>query len=155
MIEGEQYAFNENVSSTGMRFNFVSTGPKGTISKTAQFTYKFEDIYNFGFGDWDERKQAIDDSSMSNNGDADKILFTLGKIIEKFTVVHWNASIYIKGNTDVKHRWYQMNINKHLDEIENHFFLWGQVGDLWHPYEKGKKYTAFLANRRNGGFLFL
>lgn len=47
-----------------------------------------------------------------------------------------------------------MNINKHLDEIENHFFLWGQVGEMWYPYEKDKKYSAFLAIRRNGGFSF-
>ncbi|HYF30259.1 MAG TPA: hypothetical protein VD993_03980 [Chitinophagaceae bacterium] len=151
---GECYDTKKNVSASVTLFEFVSTGPKGTIPKAAQFTYQFDDTYNFGFGDWDEKTQKIDDSKLSYNGDAEKVLHTLGNIIRTFTVINWNVSIFVKGNTAVKHRWYQMNINKHLEEIENYFFLWGQVGDQWHPYEKGKKYSAFLAIRQNGGFSF-
>lgn len=70
MVEGERYDFKKNVSASSTRFEFVSTGPKGTIPKVAQFTYQFEGIYNFGFGDWNEKEQKIDDINLSHNGDA-------------------------------------------------------------------------------------
>lgn len=152
MIEKDKYEYS--IDSTSQIFHFESVGNKGIIHKCARFTYKEEDIYNFGFGDWDISTNQIRDDRMSRNNDAEKVLNTVAHIIQKFTTIHWDTSIYIKGNTPVKHRWYQMSINKNHDMIDNFFDLWGLRNGNWETYEVGTQYEAFLG-RRKTSFLLL
>ncbi|MGI8636893.1 MAG: DUF6934 family protein [Segetibacter sp.] len=41
-----------------------------------------------------------------------------------------------------------MGITKFYEEIQNDFYLYGQVGDDYPEFELGKDYEGFLAQRK-------
>nr|MCU0440484.1 hypothetical protein [Raineya sp.] len=50
-------------------YEFISEGPKGKIKKIVQFTETgTENVYNLGFGDYNEKTKSIDDLAVTNNG---------------------------------------------------------------------------------------
>jgi hypothetical protein len=49
----------------------------GLINKLAKFTEMGQNIYNFGFGDYDPVTNDISDTNVSNNQDTDVIMGTL------------------------------------------------------------------------------
>ena len=52
-------------------YEFVSVGPKGSIKKMVEYTETAtENVYNLGFGDYDETAKSINDLSITNNGDS-------------------------------------------------------------------------------------
>ena len=62
-------------------FDFISTGKNGNILKRIAFTKTESDnVYNLVFGDVDNDGE-INDYSVSNNGDRNKILATVVKTI--------------------------------------------------------------------------
>jgi hypothetical protein len=76
---------------------------------------------------------AESDTVFSNNGDGDKILATVAKIIFDFTAKYPEALIFIKGSTITRTRWYQMGINRHWGEIEKIFYFQGYCNNHWEP----------------------
>ena len=83
MLELPRYPYFSNASF--MDYVFESQGPKGVIKKVARFGQLGDNIYNFGFGDLNEKTSQISDVVHSRNGDADKILGTVAHIILNFT----------------------------------------------------------------------
>ncbi|MBS1625103.1 MAG: hypothetical protein JST83_13840 [Bacteroidetes bacterium] len=132
-----------------MDYEFESIGKKGIIKKVARFTKIGEDQYSFGFGDLDEMTGNIDDKIASRNGDGDKVLKTVARIIYDFTAIYNKAWIYIEGSTASRTRVYQMGITKYWDEISLHFDIWGIIGDTIEPFEKGKNYEKILGRRKD------
>ncbi len=56
-------------------YEFISEGPKGIIKKMVAYTFTgTENIYNLGFGDYNEETKRIDDKSITNNNDSLKVL---------------------------------------------------------------------------------
>ena len=94
-------------------FEFISIGSKGDIKKLVKFSEIGEAMYNFSFSDLDEITGIPDDSSISNNGDRDKILATLASIIFNFTQGRSDIVVYIIGNTASRTRLYEINISKY------------------------------------------
>ena len=92
-------------------FEFESQGPKGTIKKIARFMHIGPNLYSFGFGDFNRTSGEISDTIVSNNGDGAKVLATVANIIHDFARVHEDVTIFIRGSTLSRTRWYQMNIN--------------------------------------------
>ncbi|MEO5562683.1 MAG: hypothetical protein ABIR18_04590 [Chitinophagaceae bacterium] len=131
-------------------FEFDSEGPKGKIRKVARFVEMGPNLYNFGFGDLDNTTGVLNDIIVSNNGDASKILATVVDIINDFTKRFPGAIIFVEGVTHSRTRWYQMSINKNLDEIENNFEIFGYRKEQWEYFQKGQNYEAFFARRRKG-----
>jgi hypothetical protein len=129
-------------------FEFESTGHKGIIRKLARFILIGPNLYSFGFGDYDERIDDINDTVVSNNGDGQIILATVAAIIYDFTVKFPEATIFIEGSTPVRTRWYQMNINAHWIEISQSFNIYGSKKGLWESFKKGINYEAFLGKRK-------
>lgn len=63
------------VSDSGLDYAFVSEGPKGNIIKLVNFHRSYvegKNVFNLSFGDWNERRQKIDDRINSNNNDGKK-----------------------------------------------------------------------------------
>lgn len=103
-------------------YGFNSEGPNGVIEKVVQFqtTGDFiggSPVVNLAFGDWDETTKRINDGSISNNGDKDKILAT-----EAFTAVDYinrkgRFPIVVKGSCPRRTRLYQMALNIYIGKM--------------------------------------
>ena len=66
-------------------FDFISNGKKGAIPKRVAFTKtEWNQVYNLAFGDIDDNNE-IDDHSVSDNGDRNKILATIAYIVDVYT----------------------------------------------------------------------
>ena len=75
-------------------FEFVSEGTKGSIPKLIVFTEtNLKDFYNLAFGDKDEESGKINDKTVSNNNDTEKVLATVVAAIFAFTDKYPDASL--------------------------------------------------------------
>jgi hypothetical protein len=146
MLSVPSYKFYTNRSK--FEFEFNSTGIKGVIAKVARFDEMDENVYNFSFGDLDKETGDISDSVVSNNGDRDMVLATVGQIVYYFSGVFSNALIFIQGGNAARTRLYQQALNKYWNEISVLFEIWGRTDDDWQRFEKGKNYNAFLGRRK-------
>lgn len=132
-----------------LSYEFVSEGPNGLIVKQIQFSLlNTEGVYNPGFGDKDPQSGEIDDLSISNNGDSEKVLATVAAAVYAFCDKHPGAWIFITGSTQSRTRLYRMGISRFLDELKVDFDVYGRFNEEWEPFETGKTYTAFLANKK-------
>jgi hypothetical protein len=88
-----------------LTFEFYSEGPKGKIKKIIQFKKLVapespHDIYNLAFGDLKENGK-IDDLSISDNKDSEKVLTTVATAVIAFTNKHPDVLI---SRREVQHR---------------------------------------------------
>jgi hypothetical protein len=133
-------------------FTFVSEGPKGNIKKVVQYTRTgTENIYNLGFGDYDEKTKSINDRSITNNGDSLKVLATVASTVYAFIEKHPNALIFATGSTIVRTRLYRMGITNNLVEIREDFKIYGLTTktNLWEEFIIGEDYEAFLITKKH------
>jgi hypothetical protein len=105
-------------------------------------------VMNLAFGDWNEEEQKIDDSTVSNNNDRDKVLATVAYTILEFIENRGRYPIYAEGASPAKTRLYQMGINAHRAEIEACFLIFGRYNQEWIPFESGRNFDAFLVIKR-------
>lgn len=131
-------------------FEFTSEGPKGKIDKLIQFTETDrKGVYNLGFGDKDLLTGEIDDLSVSNNSDTEKVLATVVAAVYLFISKNPNASIFAEGSSKARNRLYRMGISKFLDEAKNNFEIFGQLDGQWREFQNEIDYNAFLVKRKN------
>jgi hypothetical protein len=101
-----------------MVFEFISEGPKGLIKKMVSYTFTgTENVYNLGFGDYNQETKQIDDKSVTNNEDSHKVLATVASTIYAFTEKYPSAWIFATGSTTVRTRLYRMGITTNIEEI--------------------------------------
>jgi hypothetical protein len=133
-----------------LHFEFISEGPRGPIKKIVEYTRtSTEDVFNLGFGDFDEEKQVIDDSAITNNGDSLKVLATVASTVYAFTAKYPKAWIFATGNTYVRTRLYRMGITNNLTEIAEDFVVFGyDEEEKWVKFIPGEDYEAFLITRK-------
>jgi hypothetical protein len=140
----EQYQLKSGLEF--LSYEFVSEGPKGLIAKRIQFTpVNGQGVYNLAFGDKDPVTGEIDDKTISNNGDSEKVLATVVGAVFAFLDQYPDAWIFAVGSTSARTRLYQMGIAKYYDEIRGELEIYGRIKDHWHPFEKNKDYQAFIA----------
>jgi hypothetical protein len=102
-------------------FEFTSTGEKGAIRKRIVFTEtEMDKVFNLAFGDVDNDDE-INDYSISNNGDRNKILATVAKIVEDYTNKYPDRWIFFKGSTNERTRLYRMAVGLHFEELSAKF----------------------------------
>ncbi len=139
------YDFDKHAN--GFYYEFHSEGPNGMIKKVVEY-YRYTEldgeIYNLAFGDWNETDQVINDLSISNNEDRDKILATVAATVIAFMALHPNAVIIATGSTMSRTRLYQMGIMKLWHEIDELFEILGYINEEWQPFKKGVNYKSFL-----------
>ena len=145
--------YDYHINKNFLEYLFCSEGPKGSIKKLVRFTQVNEagiTYYNLGFGNWNESTGTIDDVSVSNNQDTERILFTIATIILDFTDHYPDAIIYIKGSTEARTRLYQIKINRHWPAINDSFELYEyQENEGFTPFMPYKNYSAFAVRRKN------
>jgi len=132
-------------SSSAHQFNFYSTGPKGRIKKQVIFK-AFEDnpkVFNIGFGDVDKNGE-INDLTITDNKDSQKILATVAFAISKFLEKRPGFYVYATGSTKARSRLYRMGITNNLENILKNFTVFAFANNVWESFEKGKDYDEFL-----------
>ncbi len=130
-------------------FEFISEGPRGSISKLVQFSpTNLKDVYNLAFGDQDSSTGKVDDTVISNNGDSEKVLVTIVATVFAFTEKYPEKYIYATGSTKVRTRLYQIGISKYISEAQSDFEIYGQLGDQWEDFRQGVQYEGFLVKRK-------
>lgn len=144
----ERYSFT--TEREHVNYEFVSEVQNGEIRKAIIFKliYSKREIYNLGFGDYNEETKEVDDLSVSNNQDRDKILATVAAAVIDFSEKHPTATIVALGSTDSRTRLYRMGITKHFENISNIFDVEG-FNNGWKPFEKEHNYEAFSIKRKN------
>ena len=130
--------------ATHSTYEFLSLGPKGTIKKVVKYTRIQPNVYNLGFGDWDEITQGVRDDTRTNNNDRDKVLATVASTVVDFIKYHPGATIFAEGSTPAKTRLYQMGIFGNWHEISQLFDVKGFREGEWEDFEPGKSYNAFV-----------
>jgi hypothetical protein len=142
----DRYALESESCSTV--FEFISEGKNGPIHKLIRFQKtNVPGLYNLAFGE-KNADGGIDDLAVSNNGDREKVLATVGSALYKFFDRHPNALVYATGSTASRTRLYRMGITKFYKEIIADFQLFGQIGDDYYEFEIGKEYNGFLVLRK-------
>lgn len=130
---------------------FTSEGFWGNIKKMVQYTNTgTENVYNLGFGDYNEVSGTIDDLSVTNNGDNLKVLATVASTVYAFTEKYPEAWIFATGSTLVRTRLYRMGITDNLAEISRDFKVFGLTIDTnkWEEFIIGEYYEAFLITKK-------
>lgn len=111
-------------------------------------------VYNLGFGDYDEASGSINDLSVTNNGDSLKVLSTVASTVYAFTEKHPGAWILATGSTAVRTRLYRMGITNNLAEISEDFKVFGYTSrGIWEEFVVGEDYEAFLLTKKNNNFV--
>ena len=129
-------------------FDFISTGKDKAIRKRVAFTRTdMDEVYNLAFGDVDENDE-INDYSISNNGDRDKVLATIVNIIEAYTKRFPDHWIIFEGSTIERTRLYRMAIGLHFEELSIKFGIYTYIDGIITPFVKNMKVKAFLIKRK-------
>ena len=132
-----------------MVFDFVSDGPKGRIVKLVKFSEtNLKDLFNLAFGDKDLNTGDLNDLSISNNGDSEKVLATVVSAVYAFTDYYPNSFVFATGSTKARTRLYRMGLTKYLNEVAKDFEIYGLRNNEWENFEKEIEYEAFLAKRK-------
>lgn len=143
----EKYALK--AESTLTVFEFISEGSNGNIRKLIQFQETNEPhLYNLAFGDKDLDTGELDDLIVSNNGDSEKVLATVIGALYAFFDKHQDAFVYATGSTKARTRLYRMGIARFYEDATEDFVLYGQVGDDFFIFQKGRSYDGFLVQRK-------
>jgi hypothetical protein len=144
----ERYAYRRRQAF--MEYEFYSEGPHGRIRKIVQFQPFFINgfpCHNLSFGDWNEKLGRFNDNTVTDNGDAQKVLATVAHIVIDFTTLYPEFIIHVKGRGEARARLYQMGVNKIWGEIRELFDVYGDTGEKWEPFQKNVRYNAFLIQR--------
>ena len=142
-----RYEIKSDESKT--TYKFLSEGPKGKIEKIIQFSLvNDEDLYNLAFGDKDPKTGEINDRTITDNGDSEKVLATVISALYTFCDKFPDSWIYATGSTAARTRLYRMGITKYFDIVEADFHIYGQTFNEWERFKKGKTYEAFVVQRK-------
>ena len=135
-------------------YEFVSEGPKGSIRKIVEYTETTtKNVFNLGFGDYDQETKSINDQSVTNNGDSLKVLATVASTVYAFTNKYPEAWILATGSTAVRTRLYRMGITNNLAEITDDFKVYGYTEKgVWEEFVIGEDYEAFLLTKKSNTF---
>jgi hypothetical protein len=129
-------------------FEFFSLGKNGSILKRIAFMRtKRAGVYNLAFGDIDDNGE-IDDLSISDNGDRNKILATVAKAVDEYIKKFPRRSIVFSGSTNERTRLYRMAIGLNLVELSSQFEIFGLIGDDFLPFYKNMPAMAFLIKKK-------
>jgi len=129
-------------------FDFISIGKNGDILKRVAFSKTEQDkVYNLALGDVDEDNE-INDYSVTDNGDRNKVLATVAAIVEAYTKRFPDRWIIFRGSTAERTRLYRIAVGLHLDELSSLYEIRGYVDDDIVPFIKNMKINAFLIKRK-------
>jgi hypothetical protein len=130
-------------------FDFLSFGKNGIIPKRVAFSKtEGNKVYNLAFGNVDSDGE-IDDYSVSDNGDRNKVLATVAFIVDAYTKRYPDRWIVFRGSTEERTRLYRMAVGINLEELSAKFEIYAYDGENVIPFAKNMKINAFLVKRKN------
>jgi hypothetical protein len=91
----------------------------------------------------------LNDKTVSNNSDREKILVTAALAALEFIRQFPNATLYIKGSTIARTRLYQIRISSVFKEINQYFIVSGLKNGVWESFKINQRYEAFLIRKKN------
>jgi hypothetical protein len=143
---------NIEISSDALEYKFVSVGPKDGIQKIVQFKETaVSDVYNLAFRNLNYDGD-IDDLSVNDNKDRNKILATVASIVYEFTMQFPAKKVFFAGSTHERTRLYRMAITLNYIELINDFEIYGVLMDtdtfVDVPFQSGIDYFGFLVKRK-------
>ena len=129
-------------------FDFISTGPEGNIPKRIEFMpTEISGIINLAFGDIDENGE-IDDYSISDNGDRNKILATVAYTVDIYLNKYPDRWIYFKGSTQERTRLYRMAVGLNLEELSLKFEIYAEQKSGMIPFRKNTDILGLLIRKK-------
>jgi hypothetical protein len=144
------------ISHNGLKYTFISKGPKGDIPKVIQFgKTPILNVFNLAFGNLNN-DGTIDDLTVNDNKDRNKILATVASVVYQFTKEN-DKLIFFAGSTPERTRLYRMAITINWEALATDFEIFGVLQFLGNfievPFEKGVNYYGFLIKRKNTKFI--
>ncbi|GGB19616.1 DUF6934 family protein [Puia dinghuensis] len=133
-------------------FEFDSVGKRGSIKKRIDFVETdLPDVYNLSLVNV-KMNGELDDKTIIDNGDRDKILATIFRAVYTYTLNYPGRWIYFSGNTHAKMRLYRMAISLNLEELSFWFEIYGEVANAEEvlPFHKGMVIEGFFIRRNIG-----
>jgi hypothetical protein len=121
---------------------FESLGDKKSVFKVVILTLNKENIWNLGFGDLKD-DGFIDDSVITNNRDAAKVIRTVAKIAIDFLVQNPTIILEIKPVDEKRKRLYNSVFQRYFIEIDPIFDLFGILEKEKEIYKPSKFYDGF------------
>lgn len=126
-----------------LRFDFMSEGARSIRKAVIYQKLPRLAAYNLVLVDIDEYNQ-LDDFSVSDNGDRDKVLATVVQTLFSFFEQHPHASVSFTGSTPARTRLYQGAIARELDQARQRLDIYGLVDDQPEPFVRNKAYAGFV-----------
>jgi hypothetical protein len=156
MVSAEDY--NDSMSGIDILDSrrFFSEGPNGRFELRTFITRVKHDprqeLFNVGFGVWDQEEQNINDKFTTRNADMHRILSTIAIIALDFLRRNPFAYLYAEGSTAARTRLYQLEISKILDEMPDDLQLYGLIkeDDIgFVKFSRGINFDGFLLSLSN------
>lgn len=155
-MKHSQYELYRNTETS--IFEFKSNGPNGEIKKVIIFSpTQSKEIYNLAFGDLIynavNKKYAINDSIITNNGDRNMILATVAKSVYIFTEKYPEKIVFFKGSTLGRTRLYRRAISINLEELSETFIIFGAIKNefgnvISAPFQVNGDFFGFIIKRK-------
>lgn len=122
-----EYYDSVHISDDLSSFDFVSTGKNGNIPKRIIFMpTELNELYILAFGSMTDTGE-IDDLSIGDNGDRNKILATIAVAVDLYTRRHPERMIYFRGSTKGRTRLYRMAVGINLEELSSTFDIYAEI----------------------------
>ena len=129
-------------------FDFFSVGKRGCIHKRIEFTVTLiPNIVNLAFGDI-EATGEINDHSVSDNGDRNKILATVAYAVELYLNQYPERWVYFKGSTQERTRLYRMAVGLNLDVLTSKFEIYAELTGGIAVFKTNMEANGFLVRRK-------
>lgn len=177
---GATYTVFEDKIEGEILYYFISEGNSKLI-KAIQYLYvadiKDHKVYNFAFGDYDQKNEEINDSVNTDNGDVYKVFNTVLSTVPLFFESMPDAMLIVQGSDSTaefsykcrmtcvrrcddkckkSHRRihiYSGYVNKNFDELGKEFTFYGGINGtdnkiVTKEYVPGEKYDAVLVLKK-------
>ena len=134
-------------------FKFVSEGRYGKLTKIVRFDKlkRRNNTFNLALGTLLDDGE-MDFTSITNNGDRNKILATVAKIIYTVVEKYPDMDVYVTGSDRRRTLLYQRAIIYAYDELIETFNIYGVLTNDemidYEPFDRSKNYLGFLIQRK-------
>jgi len=151
-MNSEFYFFS--IDKDRIEYFFDSIGPKGIINKRVRFLQtNFKGFFFLSFGDYNSETDEIDEYSVTNNDDTNKLIYTVVKIAIDF--LQKNPLFFVQSSwrDELRLRLFNSWLNRNLCLMDSYLIIYGLIGELnnekWERFQKNHRYKAVLIKLRN------
>ncbi|PWV51395.1 hypothetical protein [Chitinophaga sp. S165] len=128
--------------------NFSVLAERGLYSKELFSLQLIIQMFIILLGDIDANGE-LNDNSISDNGDRDKILSTVAYIVDVYLKEYPDRWVYFKGNIPSKMRLYRIAIGSNLEWLLSKFEIYSKIDNDVIPFQKDQKCLGFLVTRKS------